>query len=226
MKISAGKRYKKIHRSLNAIFISNPAIILGFAMPFLIATSTSLKNAVAMSIEMLCLHIVTMMFAVVFARKLPALPRAAITATVATIIMIPTRELIILMFGNLTNSLGMYIYLLPVNGLTMFQSLSLDKRSRPVPVLRRELYHVLAFVLTMFSLSLLREYFGSSTLWGVPVPAPFKMSGMLIPFSGFIMLGFLMAFVKLFNHKFFAFAINETYRRQTRVVASRNNYDD
>lgn len=223
MKISAGKRYKKIHRSLNAIFISNPALILGFAMPFLIATSTSLKNAVAMSVEMLCLHIATMMFAVVFTRKLPAVPRAAITAAVATLVMMLTRELIIIMFGNLANSLGTYIYLLPVNGLTMFQSLSLSKHSRPLPVLRRELYHVLAFVLTIFSLSLMREYFGGSTLWGVPVSAPFKLGGLLIPFSGFILLGFLMAFIKFFNHKFFAVAINESYLRQTRVVATRNN---
>lgn len=218
MKVSAGKSYKRKHRILSSIFISNPSLVLGFDLPFLIATSTSLKNAAAMSIAMTGVHIVTMAFSVIFARKLQPWLRAIVTVVVSAGMMMLTRELIFWMFRDIANSLGMYIYLLAVNGLTLFQSLSLSPRSKLVPVLKREFFHVFAFVITIFSLSLLREYFGNATLWGVPVPMKFKLGGLAIPFSGFIMMGFLMAVVRYFNHKLMGLAITESYNRQSRYV--------
>ncbi len=221
MKVSTGKRYKITHRTLNAIFISNPALVLGFDLPFLIATSTSLKNAVALTIEMLGIHLVTMMVSVVFARKLPLWVRSIITTFVAAGMMMLLREVIMIMFTDIANSLGMYLYLLAVNGLTLFQSLSLTPRSRLLPVLKTEMFHLLAFVLTLFTLSFLREYFGNGTLWGIAMTNQYKLSGLAIPFMGFIMLGFLIAIVRFFNHKLLGFAIDESYRRERRYIISK-----
>lgn len=217
MKITAGKRYKKRQRVLSSIFTSNPALVLGFDLPFLIAASTSLKNAVAMSIEMLLIHITTMAFSVVFTRKLSLWLRALLTIVISTGVMMLARELIILLFADILNTLGIYIYLFSINGLTLFQSLSLTSRSRPGPVIKRELFHVLAFVLTMFSLSAIRECFGSATLWGIPIHMPYKLNGLLIPFSGFLTMGFLLAFVKSFNRGLFGFLIKENHKRENRI---------
>ncbi len=79
MKISAGINYKKQHRAFSSLFISNPGIFLGFDLPFLIATSTSLKNAAAMSAEIVGIHLVTMTLSVIFTRKLPLWLRSIIT---------------------------------------------------------------------------------------------------------------------------------------------------
>lgn len=220
MKISAGKNYKKRHRTLNAIFISNPGLVFGFDLPFLIATSTSLKNALVMSIEMLGIHIITMAVSVVFARKLPLWLRSIITVVVSTGVMMLIRELTRWVLPDVASALAMYIYLLAVNGLTLFQSLALDNRSKLVPVLKKEFFHVFAFIIAMFALSFLREYFGNGTLWGITVPMPFKLSGISIPFSGFILLGFLMACVKFFNHNLIGFMIKESYRRQNRFAVN------
>lgn len=218
MKISTGRRYKARHRTLDAIFIRNPGLVLGFDLPFLIATSTSLKNAVAMSIEMAGIHLVTMAVSVIFARKLPLWVRSVITTVVAAVMMILIRELLFFMFKDIANSLGMYIYLLAINGLTLFQSLSLTPRSKLVPVLKKEMFHVLAFVFTIFTLSFLREYFGYGTLWGVDMAVKYKLGGLAIPFMGFIMLGFMLAFVRFFNHKMIGMAMNEAYRRESRYI--------
>lgn len=220
MRISAGKSYKKRHRTLNAIFISNPGLVLGFDLPFLIATSTSLKNAAVMSIEMLGIHIFTMAVSVIFARKLPLWLRSLITMVVSAGAMMLIRELIRWVMPDVASALATYIYLLAVNGLTLFQSLSLNKRSKLVPVLKKEFFHVFAFILTMATLSFMREYFGNGTLWGIAVPMPFKLSGISIPFSGFILLGFLMAFVKFFNHNLIGFMVKESYRRQNRFAVN------
>lgn len=218
MKLSTGKRYKREHRILSGIFVGNPALVLGFDLPFLIATSTSLKNAVAMSIEMFFVHMVTMLIIVIFGRKLPVWQRAIVTVTASTGMMMLTRELITFMFPDILNSLGMYIYLLAVNGLTLFESMSLNKRSRVKSVMRREFLHVFAFISTMFTLSLVREYFGSGSLWGVTMPVPFKLGGLAIPFSGFVLMGFLLAAVKFVNKRLIGFAVNDAQRREERYI--------
>lgn len=193
--------------------------MLGFDLPFLIATSTSLKNAAAMSIEMAGIHLVTMAVSVIFARKLPLWVRSVITTVVAAGMMMLTRELLFYLFrDDITNSLGMYIYLLAVNGLTLFQSLSLTPRSKLVPVMKKEAFHVLAFVLTMFVLSFIREYFGYGTLWGVEVATKYKLSGLAIPFTGFILMGFFLAFIRFFNHKLLGILIEESHRRESMYI--------
>lgn len=218
MKTSTGRRFKLRHRALDFIFIRNPGLVLGFDLPFFIATSTSLKNAVAMSVEMAGIHLVTMAVSVIFARKLPFWVRSVITTVVAAGMMMLMRELLFLMFKDIANSLGMYVYLLAVNGLTLFQSFSLTPGSKLVPVLKTELFHVFAFVLTIFALSFCREYFGYGMLWGVEMPMPYKLGGLAIPFAGFILLGFLLAFVRFFNHKLIGIMMEETYRRESRYV--------
>ena len=100
------------------------------------------------------------------------------------------RELVSLIFVDATNALGMYVYLMAVNGLTLYQSLSLTPRSRVLPVLKTELLHVAFFTLTMIIVSFVREYLGSGAIFGIPVPMPYKLSGLAMPFSGFILLGF------------------------------------
>ena len=223
MKISAGINYKKHHRAFSSLFISNPGIFLGFDLPFLIATSTSLKNAAAISAEILGIHIVTMSLSVIFTRKLPLWLRSIITTLLSAAVMMGIRELLRLVLPDTANSIAMYIYLLAVNGLTLFQALSLEPRARLAPVLKAEFYHVFAFITAMFVLSALREYIGVGALWGVPVASAYRLSGIMLPFSGFIMLGFFVAFLRFFNRRLTGFLIQENYRHQTRFEVKRIN---
>lgn len=216
MKISAGKSFKKQHRGLSALLVSNPGVFLGFDLPFLIATSTSLKNAAAMSAEILGVHMVTMALSVVFTRKLPLWLRSLITAALSAAVMMAIRESLRVFLPDVASSLATYIYLLAVNGLTVFQSMALKPRDRLMPVLRAELFHVLAFIMAMFVLSAIREYFGAGALWGVVLPAPYKLGGVMVPFMGFIMLGFFIAFLRCFNRRLMGFMINEHYRHRFR----------
>ncbi len=53
------------------------------------------------------------------------------------------------------------------------------------------LCHVLGFSFVVCLLSLVRELFGSGSLWGSPVEfITIKVQGLLVPFSGFILLAF------------------------------------
>lgn len=223
MKISAGKNYKRQHRALNALFVTNPGLFLGFDLPFLIATSTSLKNAAAISLEITGIHIVTMTLSVIFARKLPLWLRSLVTTLISAAVMMGIREFLRWAMPDTASSQAMYIYLLAVNGLTLFQSLALGPRARVMPVLRAEIYHVFAFVAAMFTLSAVREYFGTGALWGVPLTNAYKLSGIQVPLAGFILLGFFIAFMRFFNRRLMGFLISENYRHQNHFTVKSVN---
>ena len=218
MTVSSAKRYKRRHKRISVLLSPNAGLILGLDLTFLIAVSTSLKNAAALSIELVIVHFVTMLVAVLFFRRLSGWRRILAVVFVSTASMMLARELLILLFPGILNLLGMYIYLMAVSGLTITQALELGTRSRLWPVLTAEFLHALGFSMSMFAISAFREFFGAGTLWGIPVNFPYRQAGLLIPFSGFILAGFLIAGVKGFNRGLMGLMLRENYRRQSRYV--------
>jgi hypothetical protein len=70
----------------------------------------------------------------------------------------------------------------------------------------------------MFALSAVREYFGTGALWGVPFASAYRLSGIQLPLAGFVLLGFLIAFMRFFNRRLMGFLISENYRHQNRFA--------
>lgn len=218
MNIALGRRYRKRQGAFSALLARNPVLVLGFDLPFVIVCATTLKTAVAMSMEMMIIHMTTMVVAMITVRTLPTWARVMVNVGFATIMMTIARHLITPIFPDLSNYVGVYIYLMAVNGLTLFESANLSRKMKLWPVMVSALMNALAFAMIMILVAFLRELFGSGTLWGVAVTLPIKLGGLQIPFSGFIMMGFLLAFAKFFNKKMLALTISESIRRDARYT--------
>ena len=216
MKFSKIKKYRKRHRLLGALLMRNPVLVMGLDLPFVIAAAVSLRGAVAMSIQMFLIHMITMTVGIATCRKLPMWLRVIVNVMVSTLVMIGGRVLIVGLFHGVSSTLGMYLYLMAVNSMTVFQSITISKRAKLWPVISGAFLNALGFSLVVIVVGLLREIFGNGTLWGVPVGIPVKMSGLLIPFSGFIIVGFLLAFTRFVNKKLLAYSVAETARREAR----------
>jgi Na+-transporting NADH:ubiquinone oxidoreductase subunit NqrD len=193
----------------------NPIILLGVSLPFVIATATSLRNAAAMSLEYVVINFVTAVLSVLIAGKAPFWVRAAINVGAATVVMMLTRALITWMMPDISNYLGTYIYLMALNGMVLLQS---EEAVRPGPVklwpvMKGVVINVAVFAVMMLIVSLPREYLGNGTLWGRAIPAPVKLSGVQLPFFGFISVGFLLAFVRFTTKKIQAFGIVDGARK-------------
>lgn len=222
MKISLGKKYRRRRGYLSALMAKNPVLVLGLDLPFVIACATNLKTAVALSIEMAIIHMVTIAAAIFTARTLPQWTRVLVHVAVATVTMTLARRLITVIFPDITNYVAMYIYLMAVNGLTIYQAASVNRRQKPFPVLVTAFMNALAFALTMGVVSLFREVFGNGTIWGFAVGVPIKLSGFLMPFGGFIVMAFLLAIVKFLNKQMLALRIAESARRDARYTEIRS----
>jgi len=191
---------------------------MGLDLPFLIATSISLRAAAAISLELMLIHMGTVFAALFTCRFFSGLAKPLVNVAVSTIIMVFARLLIIDMFRGVTDALGIYIYLMAVNGMTIYQANRITREDKPFPVLASAFMNVLGFTLAMFVVSLFREYFGAGTLWGTPVPVPIRLDGIRVPFFGFVMIGFVLAGVKWLNKALLAFSMHEKARRDARFL--------
>lgn len=205
---------------MSALLAKNPVLVLGLDLPFVIVCAFNLRIAVALSIEMFAIHLLTVVVAMVAARYLPRWARMIVNVGAAFIVMTIVRSLLtnLSVFSDISNYAGMYIYLMAVNGITIYQCARITRNDKPWPVMVSAFMNAAAFALTMVVVAAFREYVASGTLWSIPIPGKIKLSGFAIPFGGFIIMGFLLAFIKMVNKRLLALSINEAIRRDARYI--------
>lgn len=218
MNLALIRKHRKKQGVFAAILSHNPALVLGLDLPFIIVCSTTLKNAVALSIEMFLIHMVTVAAAMITVRCLPLWIRMLVNIGVAFMAMTVARYLVTGIFPDISNYVGMYLYLMAVNGITVYQTANITREDKVSHVLRGALLNALAFALTMLLISLFREYFASGTLWGIPLPVSLRISGLAMPFGGFIFMAFLLAGLKQLNKLMLALSIRESIRRDAKYI--------
>lgn len=219
MKIALKRKHRRQRRGIfSALFVRNPILVLGLDLPFVIVCATTLKTAAALSLEMLIIHMVTVCVALVTVRTLPVWLRQIVNIGAAFITMTVARYWITRIFPDLANYVGMYIYLMAVNGITVYQCFQISRKAKPGKVLVSALMNAFAFALTMGVVSAVREYFSAGALWGVPLPIPARLSGLAVPFGGFLLMGFFLALAKFINRRMLAFTILEARRQDARYT--------
>jgi len=190
-------------------------------LPFIVAASISLRAAAAFSLGMLLINLVTATLSDLLPKRMLLWVRAPILLACSTGVMVATRSLIIsTLFPNVLNYLGTYIYLMGLNGAVLVQIEARGRRHVPFPALRSALRHWAAFTALMFTASIFREYFGAGMLWGMSVPHSPVLPGILLPFFGFILVGFMLAAIKILTKRGSYWRYRE-YARQDAVDRAR-----
>ena len=207
LKPSEIKRYRKRRSLLGSRVWKNPVGTLGLDIAFLVVTSISLQAAATIAIEMAFIHFGTVIAAIALCRVIPRWSRAIVYPAISTLIMLGAGMMLSDFFPLVSEMMGMYVYLMAVNSMTFAAALSVERDDKIYKVVSRAAGCLAGFVLCMFALSLLREYFGWGMLWNRTVPHLISMDGVLVPFFGFILLGFLLAGVRALNKVMQAAAI-------------------
>lgn len=194
MNLKKVRTYKKYSRYCEGFFSKNPVLISGLALPFAVMVSVNLKSAVALSITMAGTVIPTVLLASLIGQKLPKWICAIIYTVFSMVMVVTCAALILPMFPEIVDALGVYIPIVAVNTMLLWlcSKYSSDKPS-PWMALVDAVMYSLGFAFAICLISLLREYFGNNTIWGVAVNFPIKFSGLQIAFSGFILVAFLNA---------------------------------
>jgi len=199
LKLSQARRfYKKTHH-LRGLLRENPVLVMGLAIPLVVVVSSSFKNALGMSIAMACSIIPTMLIASLWTKKLTYWVRIAVNCLISMSLLMVSVAIIRFSAPTILDSLGIYMGLTGINTIMIHRTEAFAIKSKPLDSLLDGVVNTLGYSLVICVIAAIREIFGNGTFMLNPVELPFKLDGLLIPFSGLIFLGFLSAFAKWLN---------------------------
>ncbi|TCL42806.1 Rnf-Nqr domain containing protein [Harryflintia acetispora] len=196
MYLQRTRKHNRLVRRFSGLFFDNPVLSLGLALPLAISATNSLQGAFCVMIGMWATTLPVMLFSSLppVRRFLPLWARFPVYVLLAVAILIPVELRLSPIYPVVLNSLGVYFPIIAVNTIMLYRCEHVGVRCGVLHTLIDGVLHLLGFSVVMALLACVRELFGYGSVWGIPVTGiTFKLSGLLIPFSGCILLAFLAA---------------------------------
>ena len=182
------------HITPKSLWYDNLVLERGLLLSPIVVMAYNLKNAVSLSVAFILITFVTVLISTLIPKAIPYTIRVVINVIIAAVVFIPTAMLINWFEANLVYNLGIFLPLLIINSLVVQKS---ETRFRKAPskllMIEDLLYQLLSFAVVAVLLGAVREFFGNGSLWGVHIGDMPVVSVLLLPFSGFIMIGLLSA---------------------------------
>lgn len=194
MKISRYKSYKLSTSMLTPIIYKNVMLSSGLALPFAIVCATNYKNALALTIAMLISVVPTMLImSFVGKTRIPGPFKKCIMCLVSLGFVILSSFAVQYISLEIFDALGSYFFLLGINTITVVRAIDVAPKLTPITAVVDGLVSGVSFALVMFLTAIIRELLGSGSIFGKVLFKNFTISGMLLPFGGFIVVAFLGA---------------------------------
>ena len=180
----------------------NPILMQSLGLFPAVALAGSLKSAVIVALAAALILIVMELLTALLFKRLPFWLRIGLYVLLSYGMLAGGMAACDRFFPNLLGSLSGYLPLLAVNALTVYRCETCAARNRLGTSLLDAAGASLGYGAVLLLIGLLRELLGAGTIWGRPVFAGPMATGLLMPFGGFLLLGFLAAAVKwLYNRR-------------------------
>ena len=187
---------------MNGLIFRNPIVMEALGLFPIIAGGTSLKNGVVLSAVMGFVMIPICLCTSAFGAKIAPWVRAALYVLFTALLLVPATFIANFFMPNTVITVStLFIPLIAVNALITVRAERYSIKHGLFPTFIDTLANVLGFALVICSVSAIREILGSATLWGNALPWENKAYGLVMPFGGFIILGFMSAFIKFIKQR-------------------------
>jgi Na+-transporting NADH:ubiquinone oxidoreductase subunit NqrD len=190
------KNVKRTFTRLNMIFLRNPILVEGIAVATAVMTTTRLIDATAVCIALWVMALPTSVFVYPLKDKIPNYAKAILYALSASIMYIPAYFLVRSYSQQAVADLTIYLPLLVVSELIMARSDKKTKRRRFGSYLSNTIVDLIGVTLVLFVTAFIREFFSYGTFFGIDMGLKVKIPVVAEVFMGFIVLGFLCAFLR------------------------------
>ena len=199
--MSKRKTIRRHLRQTTNLFIENAVsnnIVLFQALGLcpIIAVGTTLQNGVVLSV---CSALVLLPMSLILAlisNRIPKWVRPALYVVLASLLLVGAAYLMGQYISpELYARLYVFIPLMAVN-MVYTRSVGLSRIINPVATIVDALGSAVGFGLVICIISALREFAISNTLWGVPIGDGVTLPEAAAPFSAFILLGFMSAWLQ------------------------------
>lgn len=199
-KMSKRNYYRCFLSVTKGIFLKNPVLTMGFAVPFVVVATTSLQTAVGLSIGLLLTLVPVGLIMPLLMAKIPQdfqWVDYPLCALIAAFFVLPTRVIVGNISPALMDSVGVYFSLLCVSTL-LFAARGKTRKEPDLAKVLLELVKIwIGAAMVLLLVGVVREIFGYGTLWGKALPwVKLRFSGVMVSAFGFILLGFVAALGK------------------------------
>lgn len=180
--------------NLSYIFFRNPVLVLGLVIGQLAAGDTNLQNGAALSVTYFFIIVPVLVFASAIGKRLPRFIRVVCYALIAAAMLLPSYFICGTFSATIFDSIGIYPALLAVSTVPIVYSSKFAENKSVSSAFFSGICLAAGFALTAIILGAARELIGSGSLWGIRITDA-VFPAIKLPFWGFIILGFMAAFV-------------------------------
>lgn len=181
--------------------VKNPVLFEAIGLAPVVAMAVSLKSAIMLAAVSCAELIVIELFACLALKKVKSYFRMPVYAILGMLVNIPMFLFFERFAPNETNSAGIFLPLLAVNSLIALHC----ERFAVKNTFRSTFIDAVAasagYSLIVLVIGTVRELLGSGTIYSVDLHFPVRLSGFLLPFGGFLLLGFFAAALKALIQK-------------------------
>jgi len=190
---------KKTLDVLKRLCLENPVLVSGLSLGPVVAISQSLKAGVSLSVAFAIIIIPVLVFFAFVPLKFSKSVRIVLCTLLSCICFIPAFWFAKNIFPEVSDKVGVFLPLMVVNPIITAHSGEAVRSKKPLTSLIDGVFTTVGFSLVMCIVSAFREILGKGTIWDAPIG---KMQGnisFLLPFMGFIIIGFLAAAISKIN---------------------------
>lgn len=180
----------------NSALIKNPVLFEAIGIAPIAAIAVSLKTAIILAVAS-CLELVVIeLFTCLALKKVKSYFRMPVYAALGVLINLPVFMFFSKFTPNETLNVGIFLPLLAVNSLIALhcERFAVKNNFKDTFIDAISAAGGYAFVLLLVGTA--REILGSGTIYSIDLHLPVQLSGMLMPFGGLLLVGFLAAAVK------------------------------
>lgn len=182
--------------------IFNPVLVQAVGLCPVVAMATSVSSAALLAAVSALIITVSEFFASLFLKPIPRWIRIGIYIILGAAIISPLMILIEKINTPLFSSLGIYLPIMAVNSLNVLRCERFAVKISPAKALIDGLTASVGYAAVLLVCGFIRELLGSGTLFGFEIFRGRTMSGLLLPFGGFLILGFAGAALRALIAKF------------------------
>lgn len=187
----------------NSAVIHNPVLFEAIGIAPVVAMAISLKSAIILSVVSAVELVIIELFACLLLKHLKRSIRMPIYAILGMAINIPMYMLFKFIIPNETANAGIFLPLLAVNSLIALHCERFAVKHKLSETFTDAVSAGASYAFVILVLGIVREVLGNGTFYGIKLNLPVKLSGLIMPFGGFLLLGFMAAVLKsIINKKY------------------------
>ena len=180
----------------NSALIQNPVLFEAIGIAPIAAIAVSLKTAIILAVAS-CLELVIIeLFTCLALKKVKSYFRMPVYAALGMLINLPVFLFFAKFTPNEALNVGIFLPLLAVNSLIALHCERFAVKNKMKDTFVDAISAAAGYAFVLLLVGTAREILGSGTIYSIDLHLPVQLSGLLMPFGGLLLVGFLAAAVK------------------------------